>query len=235
METLRVENLRKSFGDKEVLKGVSFSIGEGEIVAILGPNASGKTTLIKCVLGLNIPDEGKIFVLGNDTNTPEYKRLIGYMPQEAHYPENLSPFELLSLVSFIRNEEPFYKKYLKLFQLEEFMDKPLKYLSGGTKQKVNATIALSFSSKLLILDEPTVGLDPISSAKLKRELLRKKEEGISILLTSHIIGEVEQLADRIEFLIEGEIKIRGRVEEIKDSTGESTLEGAILKLLGENL
>lgn len=235
MEVLKVENLRKSFGKKEVLKGITFSVREGEIVAILGPNASGKTTLLKCILGLNIPDSGVIRVLGKDTSTPQYRKFIGYMPQEPPYPESMTPSELLSLVSFIREEEPKVEEYIKLFSLEEFMDKPLKHLSGGTKQKVNALIALSFSSKLLILDEPTVGLDPLSSAKLKREILRRKEEGSSVLLTSHIISEVEQLADRIEFLIEGEIKLRGRVEEVKSLAGEKTLEGAILKLLGEKV
>lgn len=235
MEVLSVRNLRKSFGKKEVLKGISFSMQEGEIVAILGPNASGKTTLLKCILGLNIPDSGDIRILGRETSTPQYRKLVGYMPQEPPYPENMTPSELLSLVSYIREEEPRAEEYIRLFSLEEFMDKPLKHLSGGTKQKVNALVALSFSSKLLVLDEPTVGLDPLSSAKLKREILRRKEEGSSVLLTSHIISEVEQLADRIEFLIEGEIRLRGGVEEVKSSAGERTLEGAILKLLGERV
>lgn len=235
MEVLKVENLKKSFGKKEVLKGVSLKIEKGEIVAILGPNASGKTTFIKCILGLVIPDEGTIKIKGKELKSPYYKKLLGYMPQEPHFPENLTPLELIELVSYVREEKPNYENLVKIFKLEEFMNRKIRHLSGGTKQKVNALIAFSFNPELLILDEPTVGLDPISSAKLKEEILRRKEMGVSVLLTSHIVSEVEQLADRIEFIVEGRVRLRGSVKEIKDRAKERTLERAIIKLLEEEI
>ncbi|NPB08324.1 MAG: ABC transporter ATP-binding protein [Aquificae bacterium] len=236
MEAVRVENLKKSYGEKEVLKGVSFSLNRGQVLAILGPNASGKTTLIKSILGLVIPESGSITVLGRDIREgTEYRKRIGYMPQEPKFPENLTPRELMELVADIREEKAYPDEFLELFRLKEFWDTPVKKLSGGTKQKVNALVAFSFKVDLLILDEPTVGLDPLSSALLKREILKRKEEGTAVLLTSHIVSEVEQMADRVLFLIEGEVRADHSVDYIKRETGTSTLEEALLKLLGERV
>jgi len=233
VEVLRVENLKKSFAGKEVLKGVSFSLKAGELLAVLGPNASGKTTLIKCVLGLVLPDEGRVTLMGKPAEGKAYRKLIGYMPQTPPFPENLTPEELLLLVSRLREQEPNAEELVRLFKLEPFMRQKIKTLSGGTRQKVNALLAFAFDAPLFILDEPTVSLDPLSSARLKRLVLKEKEEGKAFLITSHVVPEVEHLADRVVFLVEGKVVLDETVEGVKRKTGKTSLEEALLSLLEE--
>ena len=234
MGRIEVKGLRKSFGRMEVLKGVSLTVESGEVLAILGPNASGKTTLLKSVLGLVLPDEGTIRV--NGMNVREgffYKEMIGYMPQDPSFPENVTPSELVSLISDLRGNFPKeeIERLIGIFSLNDHMSKPMKSLSGGTKQKINAVLALAFDPEFLILDEPTAGLDPISSTKLKEEILYRKHNGKGIILTTHIMSEVEELSDRVLFLIEGSVKVDMGVTELKEKTGEKTLERALARVL----
>ncbi len=231
---MEIEDLHKRFGRNRVLKGVNLRIKKGEITAILGPNASGKTTLIKCILGLVIPTSGRITVMGYDTRRGvEYRRLIGYMPQIARFPENLTVRELINMVKDIRGEGASEEYYINLFGLERFLDKPLSVLSGGTRQKVNATLAFMFDNAMYILDEPTVGFDPVASTHFKDELIKLKNRGKSIVFTSHIMGEVEDLADRVVFLLGGRIRFDGTPQQFKEQTGENTLERAIARLMEE--
>ena len=234
MERIVVEDLHKRFGKNYVLKGVNLKVRSGEITAILGPNASGKTTLIKCILGLVIPNRGKITVMGEDARRGvEYRRFIGYMPQIARFPENLTVSELLNLVKDIRSQPADEGRYLDLFGLHRFLNTPLGVLSGGTRQKVNATLAFMFDNAIYILDEPTVGFDPLASTNFKDELLRLKGKGKSIVFTSHIMSEVEELADRVVFLLGGVIHFDGTPSQFKEQTGEGTLERAIARLMKE--
>ncbi len=237
MVSIEIKDLRKSYGSFEVLKGVNLSIKAGEITAILGPNASGKTTLLKSILGLVIPDSGDVMINGKSVREDNsYKKLIGYMPQEPSFPENLSLSDLISLLTDIRDQHPDeeIERLTELFRIKEFMKKPIGSLSGGTKQKVSALIALAFDPDVLILDEPTVGLDPVSSSKLKDEIRRKKDSMKTVLLTSHIMNEVEELADRVVLLIEGTVRVDSSISELKKRTGASSLEKALAKLLEEN-
>ncbi len=217
MEAVKVINVKKRFGRLEVLKGINLSINRGEIVAILGPNASGKTTLLKIMVGLIKPSEGRVIINGIDAgNSIEFKKYTGYMPQEPKFPENITPEELVELICYVREEFPEkeIERLINLFGLKEHMKKKIRNLSGGTKQKLSALISLSFNPDILILDEPTAGLDPLSSRKLKEEIIKRKEEGKTIIITSHIISEVQNIADRIIFLMEGKIKIDSGMEEI---------------------
>jgi len=233
VEAVKVENLEKSYGKFTVLKEISFSLNFGEVLAVLGPNASGKTTLIKCILGHVLPDGGKVYVKGLDTSLGEkYRNYIGYMPQEPDFPENLTPKDLLNLISSIREREAIYaEKIVEIFKLSPYLNRKIKNFSGGTKQKVNALLAFAFDPEVLILDEPTVGLDPLSNIRFKELIKEEKRKNNAILLTSHIISEVEELADRVIFLLEGAVKISGSVEDLKEKTGETKLERAILKFL----
>lgn len=229
---IKINNINKKFGKKEILKDINSDISENKITAILGPNGSGKTTLIKCILGHVIPDKGKIFISdSNVINTWQYKSKIGYMPQIANLPENLTPFELIKMVQDIRGEEGHKCKYVSLFDYEEMMDKPFRTLSGGTKQKVTATIALMFDSPILIFDEPTVGLDPVTRLKLKEIIKKEKKNGKTILLTTHVMSEVEELADEIMFILDGKIYFHGPVEVLKALYNENDLEKAIAHIL----
>lgn len=236
MGRIEVRDLRKRFGRMEVLKGINLTVESGEVVAILGPNASGKTTLLKSILGLVLPDKGVIRVNGVDVREGFlYKEMIGYMPQEPSFPENITPSELIALISDLRGIFPKEEidRLMDIFSLNNHMTKPMKALSGGTKQKINAVLALAFDPEFLILDEPTAGLDPISSTKLKEEILSRKNNGKGIILTTHVISEAEELSDRILFLIEGSVKVDMSVKELKDRTGEKTLEKALAKILEE--
>ncbi|GAB6065220.1 hypothetical protein JCM9492_03120 [Aquifex pyrophilus] len=238
MEKIKVKNLSKRFGKVTVLKNVNLEIKKGEITAILGPNAAGKTTLLKCILGLVIPTEGEVYVDGKSIReSEEYKAKVGYMPQEPSFPQNLTPKDVISLVGKLKGKKTgeYYEYLVKLFKLSEHMEKPIGNLSGGTKQKVNALVALSFNPDILILDEPTVGLDPVASTKMKMEIMRMKSNGKTIVLTSHIMSEVEALADRVVLLIDGVIRINSTVEEIKRKTKSKNLEEAVAKILEEGM
>lgn len=232
---IRLSNTNKAYGKKEVLKDINAEFSENKITAILGPNGSGKTTLIKSILGHVIPDKGKIFINDkNILNTWEYKSKIGYMPQVANLPENLTPYDLIKMVQDIRGQEGHKCKYISLFDYEDMMDKPFRTLSGGTKQKVTATISLMFDAPILIFDEPTVGLDPVSRLKLKDIIKTEKDKNKTILLTTHIMSEVEELADEILFILEGKLYFHGPVEVLKALYKEEDLERAIAHILEGN-
>ncbi len=230
---IEIKNLRKQFGKFQVLKGLDLNIEAGKITAIVGPNASGKTTLIKIVLGLVRRDQGTIIVKGHQLNGDwDYRRLIGYMPQIARFPENLTVKDVLFLIKDLRSGNGVLDEELfDAFNLQTEMDKPLRTLSGGTKQKVSAVISFLFQPDILILDEPTAGLDPHSSSLLKDKILKEKDAGKTIILTSHIMSEVEELADHVVFLLEGKIYYQGSVEQIKTKAKESSLERAIGRMM----
>ncbi len=232
---VEVKNLYKKFGKQEVLKDINLSLDKGKVVAILGPNGSGKTTLIKSILGLVIPTSGEIYVKGEPVKKSwNYRRFIGYMPQIAVFPENLTLKELVNMLIDIRKEnfdKDIEKEFLDRFKLDVYMDKKLKNLSGGTKQKVSALITFMFNPEIFFLDEPTVGLDPVSSSFLKDKVKQQAEKGKLVVLTSHIMSEVEEMADEIVFLLEGKIYIQGTVKQIIEDSGEKNLERAIAKLM----
>ena len=230
---IEIESLNKKFSKTRVLKDITLSISSGYVTAIVGPNGSGKTTLIKCILGLVKPTSGHIKVDGVDTDGNfHYRNKIGYMPQMARYPENLTAMELFSLVKDLREYEiSIEKEIISSFKLANEMDKPFKSLSGGTKQKVSAMIAFAFDSQILILDEPTAGLDPVSSSHFKDMILSEKKKGKTIILTSHIMSEIQELADDIVFLLDGEIKYKGTLTSLIEKNEGITLERAIAEMM----
>ena len=232
---VEINSLKKSFGKLEVLKKVDLHIKRETICAVLGPNASGKTTIIKCMLGLVIPDGGEIIIDGHNTKGAwDYRKSIGYMPQIARFPENLSVNELIDMIQNLRSQQGNKDHLIETFGLQPYLKKSLRNLSGGTRQKVNAVLALMFDTPLLIFDEPTTGLDPISLIKMKDFIAEEKKKGKTILLTTHIMGLVEELADEIIFLLEGEIYFQGSITALKERYQESDIERAIANLVKEN-
>jgi len=230
-----IQNLHKKFGKNQVLKGVDLDICEGGIFAVLGPNGSGKTTLIKSILGMVIPNKGNISVLGeNIKKSSDYRHKIDYLPQIANFPSNLKVKELLKMIKDLRGNTSDDEHLIELFRLEPFLNKKLGNLSGGTKQKVNIVLTFMFDSPLIILDEPTTGLDPISLIRLKDLIKKEKSNGKTILITSHIMSFVEEVSDEIVFILEGQIYFKGSIQELKTKTNQPDFEHAIASILTEN-
>ena len=229
---ITITDLVKSFGKIDVLKKVNLAIPTGKITAILGPNGSGKSTLIKSILGLVIPDSGDISWQGRSILRDNgFRSKIGYMPQIGHFPDHLRIYELFRFISDLRGISADPDRYIQLFQLEKDMKKPLSHLSGGTRQKVSAILAFMFDPEIIILDEPSVGLDPVSSIRLKELVLSEKANGKTLFFTSHVIPTVEEIADEITFILEGEILFQGTASEMKEGAREKTLEMSIAQIL----
>jgi Cu-processing system ATP-binding protein len=230
---IQVQGLRKRYGALDVLQGVDATISMGKITGIVGPNAAGKTTLIKSILGLTRADSGTIEVEGVRVNGDEtYRRRIGYMPQIARFPSNLTAAELLAMLRELRPDAPdIDDDLIRTFGLGLELSKKLDNLSGGTKQKINAVAAFLFKPALLILDEPTAGLDPRSSSILKDKILDERRVGKTFIITSHVMSELEELADEVIFISEGRVRFSGTLEQIKRVTRQVNLERAIAELM----
>lgn len=229
---ITIKKLYKKFGKLTVLKDLDLEIKQGGIFAVLGPNGSGKTTLIKSILGMVIPDKGEIEI---DTipvlKKWEYRNEINYLPQIANFPANLTVEELIEMVKNLRPKAANEQALVERFGLSPYLKQKLGNLSGGTKQKVNIVLTFMFDSRLIILDEPTTGLDPVSLIRLKEIILNEKAQNKTILITTHIMSLVEELADEIVFLLDGKIYFRGSVANLKEQTQQTNFEQAIANLM----
>lgn len=231
---LAVTRLAKQFDRMPVLRGVDLGLEAGQVTALVGPNAAGKSTLIKCVLGLVKPDAGRIAVLGEPaTRDPHYRRFIGYMPQLPRFPENLTGHEMLDFLASLRSGQADHAVAVAdaLGLTAETLARPVRHLSGGSRQKLNAVVALRYDVPLLILDEPTASLDPLSSGHLKDLVRERCDARAAVLLTSHVMAEVEELADRLVYLVEGSVRFSGSIDELRLRTGEKKVERAIAQLM----
>ncbi len=230
---IQINNLQKSFDKNSVLKGIDLELDGGKIVAIMGPNGSGKTTLLKCVLGLVHPDFGDIFVKGQNIKTGcNYRKYIGYMPQTPRYPGNLKVKELIKMLKDVKGNHAAYdEELINELKIESIFNRSFGTLSAGTKQRVSSTLAFLFDQEILILDEPTAGLDPVSSELVKDKIIKERNKGKLVIIASHITSEVEKLAGRLIFLLEGNILVDSPVEELKRTSGEEDLNKAIAKLM----
>ena len=229
---IRIEGARKRYGAREILRGVELDVARGRVTAIVGPNGAGKTTLIKAILGLVRLDAGSIVVDGEAVRDDgDYRARIGYMPQLPRFPEKLTARELLALLAGLRSGAVTDGGLAPRLELESFLDRPLGTLSGGMRQRVNAVAAFMFRPDLLVLDEPTAGLDPVASSVLKDWVLAERAEGRTVIVTSHVMSEVEELADDVAFLLDGQVRFSGSVEALAALTGEQTLERAVASLM----
>ena len=232
---VEIKELYKSFGKNNVLNGIDLNIDNGGIFAVLGPNGSGKTTIIKSILGMVIPDKGEIKVFDTDIKkTSDYRFKIDYLPQIANFPSNLKVNELFKMIKDLRGNTDRDSELIKIFKLDPFLNKKLGTLSGGTKQKVNIVLTFMFNSPIIILDEPTTGLDPIALIRLKELIQAEKKKGKAILITSHIMSFVEEVADEVVFILEGKIYFKGSIAKLKEDTNQPDFEHAIANILIEN-
>lgn len=230
---IKVQDLHKKFGKNQILQGIDLEIEAGGIFAILGPNGSGKTTLIKTILGMVIPTKGSIEIEGKPIKKDwKYRNKIDYLPQIANFPSNLTVSELIRMIKDLRGDKSAQdEELIDRFKLQPFLKKKLGNLSGGTKQKVNLVLTFMFDSPLIILDEPTSGLDPISLIRLKELITSEKQKGKTILITSHIMSFVEEVASDIVFILEGKIYFKGSINQLKKQTKQQDFEHAIAHLL----
>jgi Cu-processing system ATP-binding protein len=229
---LEIRDLAKRFGATPVLAGVTLAFRPGRVTAVVGPNGAGKTTLIKSILGLVRPDRGEIRLGGVVVAGDAWRRRVGYMPQIARFPENLTAAELVAMLKDLRGAgADTDEELVERFALAAHMGKPLRALSGGTRQKVNAVLAFLFRPELLVLDEPTSGLDPVASGVLKDKILAERAAGRTVVVTSHVLSELEELADDVAFLVDGRVHFAGSVEELLRATRQHRLERAVAHMM----
>ncbi len=231
--TVAFRELRKRFGKVAALDGVTLTLAPGRVTALVGPNGAGKSTLIKCLLGLVRPDEGSVALDGTAIGAGwAYRRRLGYMPQAPRFPDNLTGREVAAMLRDLRGAgAELDEELLEWLGAAGALDRAVRGLSGGTRQKLNAAIAFLFRPALLILDEPTAGLDPVASGVLKDKIRRVRDAGATVLLSSHIIVELEELAEDLVFLVEGRVRYAGPLAGLKERTGEAGLERAMAAVL----
>ncbi|MCU7694535.1 ABC transporter ATP-binding protein [Haoranjiania flava] len=229
---IEIKNIHKNFGKLTALNNVSLSMDKGQSIALIGPNGSGKTTLIKCILGMVLPDKGAIFFdEKNIANDYLYRRNIGYMPQIGRYPENMTIGQVIKMMRDVRDEaKDFDEELIEKYNLKSLYHKRMRTLSGGTRQKVSACIAFLFNPDVLILDEPTAGLDPISSEILKEKIIKEKNNNKLIIISSHILSELDDVVSHLLYMNEGELMIYQPVEQLREQSGEEKLAKAITKI-----
>lgn len=230
---IEINNLHKQFGKLKALNGINLSLNQGECIALIGPNGCGKTTLIKSILGMVIPTKGSIKVNGfNIEKTNLYREQIGYMPQIGRYPDNMTIGQIIEMMKEIRSTKRLPDEALmNKFLLPGMLQQRMHALSGGTTQKVSASLAFLFDPDIFILDEPTAGLDPLAAETLKEKIIEEKEKGKLILITSHLLSELDDLITQVIFMQEGNVLFHLSVVELLQSTGEIKISKAISNIL----
>lgn len=230
---IEIKNLTKKFNKFTALQNIDLECKKGHSIAFIGPNGCGKTTLIKCILGLNVIESGDILVNGNSVkNDFLYREKIGYMPQIGKYPENMTIGQTIKMIQDNRkNVENIDTELLEAFELPKLYDKKMSTLSGGTTQKVSAVLAFMFHPEIIILDEPTAGLDPLASEILKNKIIKERKNGKLIIITSHLLSELDDMVNEIVFINEGKILVHQSVEDLKTETQQTKISDAITNIL----
>lgn len=230
---IEIENLRKSYGKFSVLKGIDLEIQGPTVFSLLGPNGSGKSTLLKCILGLVHPDlSGSIRFMGNGSIEPieAFLRRAGYMPQVPFFPNASSVGEILNFLEDLTPEAPANKeRLLEELSIGGFLKKRFSELSQGMKQKLNILQCFMFEKEIYLIDEPTAGLDPLNAHYLKEEIRMQRDRGATIVFTSHIMREVEELAEEVCMLLEGRIILQSSLKELLDANPGENLEKILLR------
>ncbi len=230
---ISIDIVSKNFGALTALDQVSLELNSGKSYALIGPNGSGKTTLIKGILGLVLPTSGNIYFDGKSIYRDwKYREKIGYMPQIGRYPENMRIGQLIDMMKNIRQDKPkIDEELIDAFKLYKIYDKRIHALSGGTRQKVSASLAFMFHAPVLILDEPTAGLDPVSVELLKEKIIHEKRMGKLLIITSHILSDLDEIATEMIYMFEGKIQYNNSIDALKNETNESKLNKAIATLI----
>ncbi len=233
---IEIQNLTKKFNRFTALENLNLSFTNGKSIALIGPNGCGKTTLIKCILGLNVIETGDIMVGGKSVKEDfRYRKDIGYMPQIGRYPENMTINQTISMIRDTRTiqESELDTELLEAFELSKISDKKMGNLSGGTTQKVSAVLAFMFDPKIIILDEPTAGLDPLASEILKNKIIKERKRGKLIIITSHLLSELDDIVSEIVFMNEGRVIVQQSVEDLMTEHKSERISESIISILKE--
>jgi ABC-2 type transport system ATP-binding protein len=211
-----VENLVKRYGAVEALRGVNFAAREGQIFGLLGPNGAGKTSTLECVIGLRQPDSGSIHVCGIDAlaKPDQVKEILGAQLQATALQDKITPREALRLFGSFYQTQANIDSLIERFSLTEKADSTFDTLSGGQRQRLALALAFINEPQVLFLDEPTTGLDPQSRRELHAAILRMRDEGRTVLLTTHYIEEAQKLCDRLAIIDHGKIIATGTPAEL---------------------
>lgn len=242
-DILAVRGVVKTFGDVRAVDGVSFTVRGGTITGLLGRNGAGKTTTIRMITGIFYPDAGSVEWLGSANGVP-FRDRIGYLPEERGLYKQMKVVEHLLFLAEIKGCRPAglrnsIDRWLERFELSDKRNARVEELSKGNQQKVQLIGTLLHDPDLIILDEPQSGLDPVNMVLVRNLLRELKEEGKTILLSTHMMGEAERLADEIVLIHRGQVVLEGSLEEVRASSGRNTLElefegdGAFLSSLPE--
>lgn len=233
---IEVKKLTKKFSKFTALDDLNLTFTNSKSIALIGPNGCGKTTLIKSILGLNVIETGDILVDGKSVKDDyRYRQDIGYMPQIGRYPENMSIGQTIKMIKDTRkiSETHLDTELLENFELEKMYDKKMGTLSGGTTQKVSAVLAFMFDPKVIILDEPTAGLDPLASEILKNKIIKEKNRGKLIIITSHLLSELDDIVSEIVFMNEGKIIVQQSVTDLMTERKSEKISESIISILKE--
>lgn len=217
MNVIEIKDLKKYFGKTKAVDGISFSVAKGETFGFLGPNGAGKTTTIRCIMDFVRPTEGMISIFGKDStkNSVELKAKIGYLPGNVRLNGNWTGKEHVKFVESIRDKNHNAEEIAQKLDLD--LSKRFRTLSSGNKQKLGIVLALMHSPELLIMDEPTVGLDPLLQNEIYKMLADLKKKGTTIFISSHNLPEVERVCDRIGIIKQGKMVA---VETLKEMAGK---------------
>jgi len=235
---ISAKHIHKKFGRLHVLNDVSAECNKGECIALIGPNGSGKTTLIKTILGMVVPDSGTLTVNGeNILKSYRYREHIGYMPQIGRYPDNMTIGHIFDMMTDLRkhSHRQLDETLIERFSLKGMFDKRMRTLSGGTRQKVSAALAFLFNPQALILDEPTAGLDPLSSEILKEKIQEEKAKDKLVIISSHILSELDDMVSHVMYMQAGQLQFKKGIEELREETGFSKLSKAIASLATQSV
>lgn len=235
---LKITNFTKTYGQKIAVNNLSMEIKSGEICGFIGHNGAGKTTTIKACCGLNNMDCGEIFIDGNSikTNPMECKKITSYLPDNPDLYEHMKGIKYLNFIADVfemsaEEREIEIKKYSDMFGITENLAQPISSYSHGMKQKLALVSAFMHKPKLILLDEPFVGLDPLASHQIKKEMRTLCDNGTAILFSTHVLEVAEKLCDKIAIIKNGELIVYGDTDNILK---DSSLESVFLELEGKN-
>ena len=238
---IKIEGLKVSYGDYLAVDNLNLNIQKGELFAFLGPNGAGKTTTIKALTGLLNPDSGTIEICGHDMEESplKAKSLMGYVPDVAVFYEKLTSIEFMKFIGDLYgiDKKILYDNTVELFNtmdLEPFANAQIEELSHGTRQRLAIAASLCHEPEVFVIDEPMVGLDPLHARVVKKELQKRCQNGLTVMMSTHLLNVAEELADRIGIIDGGKLIALGTLEELRMGKDAEALEEIFLKLFDKD-